>query len=38
MADMGFGLSPEDVRYTAFRIADASGRPHLFQNGMAGYA
>ena len=38
MADMGFGLSPEDVRYTAFRIADASGRPHPFQNGMAGYA
>ena len=38
MADMGFGLSPEDVRYTAFRIADASGRPHLVQNGMAGYA
>ena len=38
MADMGSGLSPEDVRYTAFRIADASGRPHPFQNGMAGYA
>ena len=33
MADMGFGLSPEDVRYTAFQIADASGRPHPFQNG-----
>ena len=38
MSDMGFGLSPEDVRYTAFRIADASGRPHPFQKGMAGYA
>ena len=38
MADMGFRLSPEDVRYTAFQIADASGRPHPFQNGMAGYA
>ena len=38
MADMGFGLSPEDVRYTAFRIAEASGRPHPFQSGIAGYA
>ena len=38
MADMGFELSPEDVRYTAFRIAEASGRPHPFQSGIAGYA
>ena len=25
MADMRFGLRPGDVRYTAFRIAEASG-------------
>ncbi len=30
--------SPEDVRHTAFRIADASGRPHPFKDGLAGYA
>ena len=38
LVDMGFGLSREDVRYTAFRIAEASGRPHPFQSGIAGYA
>jgi hypothetical protein len=30
MADMRFGLIKEDIRQLAFRIADFSGRPHLF--------
>ena len=31
-------ITQEDVRHTAFRIAEASKRPHSFQNGMAGCA
>ena len=38
MADMGFGLSREDLQVTAFRIVDQSGRSHPFRNGMAGPA
>ena len=38
MADMGFRLSREDLRMTAFRLVDKSGRPHPFRNGMAGLA
>ena len=38
MADMGFGLSREDVMHTAFKIAEAMGRKHPFSNGSAGRA
>ena len=38
MTDMGFGLTHDDPRFMAFRTADVSGRPHPFQNGMAGRA
>ena len=34
MADMGFGLTREDVMRTAFLIVDKSGREHPFSNGM----
>ena len=36
IADMGFGLTREDVMRTAFLIVDKSGREHPFINGMAG--
>ena len=36
MADMGFGLSRDDVMFTAFRIAEKSGRTHPFVKGSAG--
>ena len=36
MSEMGFGLSREDVMRTAFTIAERSGRPHPFSDGMAG--
>ena len=38
MCEMGFGLSREDVQVIAFRLAERSGRPHPFHNGMAGRA
>ena len=38
MADMGFGLTREDLQITAFCLADLSGRRHPFSNGMAGRA
>ena len=38
MADRGFGLTPEDIRRLAYIIVSRSGRPHPFQNGMAGRA
>ena len=38
MADMGFGLSRDDVMHTAFKIAEASGRKHPFSAGSAGRA
>ena len=38
MADMGFGLTREDLQITAFRLVDLSGRCHPFSNGMAGRA
>ena len=36
MSDMGFALGREDVMRVAFAIAEKSGRPHSFKNGMAG--
>ena len=36
MADMGFGLSRDDVMLTAYRIAEKSGRKHPFVKGCAG--
>ena len=38
MADMGFGLSCDDVMRTAFKIAENSGRHHPFVKGSAGRA
>lgn len=38
MADMGYGLSRENVMRTAYRIVEKSGRKHPFQNGMGGRA
>lgn len=34
--DMGYGLGTEDTRVIAYRIVDASSRPHPFRNGSAG--
>ena len=36
MAEMGFGLSSEDVMQMAYVIVDRSGRTHPFKNGKAG--
>ena len=36
MADMGFGLTREDLRLTAYRLAEKLGKPHPFLNEMAG--
>ena len=36
MGDMGYGLTIEDVRTVAFRIAENSGRKHPFNEGKAG--
>ena len=36
MADMGFGLSREDVMHMACTIAEKSGRKHPFRDGKAG--
>jgi hypothetical protein len=36
MADRGFGLTPDDLMKLAYTIADKSGRPHPFRNGIAG--
>ena len=36
MADMGFGLTTEDIMSIAFKIAEKSHRKHPFSNGMAG--
>ena len=33
---MGYGLTIEDIKVIAFKIADLSGRPHPFKNGRAG--
>ena len=38
MAEMGFGLSREDVLRLAFKIVDDSGRQHPFTDGLAGRA
>ena len=38
MADMGLGLTKEDVMHTAFTFVDHSGRVHPFKDGMAGRA
>lgn len=36
MAEMGFGLTREDVMRMAYRIVDMSGRQHPFKDGLAG--
>ena len=36
MCDRGFGLQFEDLMRLAYVIVERSGRPHPFQNGMAG--
>ena len=36
MAEMGFGLSPKDIRSLAYEIAENSGRNHPFTNKLAG--
>ena len=36
MADMGFGLTREDIMRLAFVIVDRSGRKHPFHDGKAG--
>ena len=36
MAEMGFGLTSEDVMQMAYVIIDKSGRTHPFTNGKAG--
>ena len=38
MADMGFGLTSDDIRSTAYKLAEACGKPHPFHNEMAGRA
>jgi hypothetical protein len=40
MAEMGFGLSRDDVLRIGFKVAEKSGRPHPWdpENGMAGRA
>lgn len=38
MADMGLGLSRNDVMQKAFEIAESSGRRHPFTKGSAGRA
>ena len=38
MADMGFGLSRNDVMAVAFKIAEGSGRKHPFADWAAGQA
>ena len=38
MADMGFCLSRDDIRSTAYKIAKACGKPHPFHNETAGCA
>ena len=36
MADMGCGLSKDDILRTAFQILEKSKRPHPFKDGLAG--
>ena len=36
MADMGFGLTREDIMHLAFNIVEKCGRQHPFRDGMAG--
>ena len=36
MADMGFGLTNEDLRRTAYQLAEKLGKSHPFLNGIAG--
>ena len=38
MAEMGFGLTKEDILRLAFRIVDKTGRQHPFKDGLAGRA
>ena len=36
MADMGYGLTIEDVKMVAYRIVVGSGRSHPFKEGSTG--
>ena len=36
MADMGFGLSTDDIMALAFSIAERTHKEHVFKNGVAG--
>ena len=36
MADMGFGLTREDLRHTAYRLAEKLEKSHPFQDGIVG--
>ena len=36
MADMGYGLTIEDIKVVAYRIVAGSGRSHPFKEGSAG--
>ena len=36
MANMGFGLSKEDIMHSAFLLAEKSGLKHPFKNGKTG--
>ena len=36
MADMGYGLSREDIMRVAFQIVEEMKRPHPFKDGAAG--
>ena len=36
MADMGFGLTNEDLKRTAYQLAEKLGKSHPFLNGIAG--
>ena len=38
MAEMGFGLSRDDIRSTAYKLAEACGKAHPFRDEMAGRA
>lgn len=36
MADMGYGLSRDDIMRVAFQIGEKTKKPHPFKNGAAG--
>ena len=36
MADVGFGITREDVMHLAYKIAENTGKQHLFRDGSVG--